>query len=735
MNFRPENKRDVSRVFFLFSLALALSLLLIFQLTKEVKKFQRLINFTSPLIQTTSRSLIQPHDPFCQPKTGADAWVVENGQIRTFPRCLTVLNARFGARFNFDWYSSRQTARSSVLGVLEDEDANFNIRINDQEKSEQVFPLLPGGSSFSPSINLTPASQKINFANGEFLLSLNIISPFSPSKDFNEENVKMNTAPFFFLEFEAVNKTNQPQTKTILFSLGSASIVKNQQGLEIIYFNDKAGNGAVRALAFPENELKPSIVKKHGLIAWQIELQPQSSAVQQIIYAGFYPQPVITDTSADPVRKLKFSYTQWFSNIEEVIFYAWENKKELREKTALFEQEILTPSLSPQVRWLLAQSFHSYLANTWLVWDEAKNNNFEYYVWEGEFKYFNTLDVCHDYAVLEGLYFPWVLKLELDSWQKHAKKDEQGTVIPHDLGSRFQLKGVSDFKIPGWQTSGMPVEENANFIILSYWYWKQSGDDKFTKQIAPFINELIDTLIKKDSNNNGIADQNIKITTYDNEANSALNHGPDNTYLGVKQLSAYLASAEIFSLSRDEKARDLVLKQAQLITKTLNQAFKDYGFIPLSVDPEFKEKNLFNNKEVYGVEEQGFTFVTGLFYPSLTNLESEYLESLAPALKETYAGAYQKSLVFDEQGKTVGLQLAENQALNLGWFSHSIIGDYIAKKLFNFEYHSEEIFFPLLFDSPSAFTDGYYFKPPFYPPQTALTYYPRGAAIFSFLVP
>ncbi|GAF71065.1 unnamed protein product, partial [marine sediment metagenome] len=367
------------------------------------------------------------------------------------------------------------------------------------------------------------------------------------------------------------------------------------------------------------------------------------------------------------------------------------------------------------------------------VYDEESPDDFEYYVWEGEFKYLNTVDVAHDYGVLEGLYFPWVLKLELESWKKNAKQEEKGIVIPHDLGRRFEIEGIQAFKTEGWQTSGMPVEENTNFILLSYWYWNQTNDDQFIKETAGFIKKLTQSLINRDTNNNGIVDTDIGITTYDNDGNLALYKGPDNTYLGIKQLAAYISAEKIFEISNDKEAKDLASQQAQMITESLKKAYDAYGFIPLSLNSSFAEKYLFEGKKVYGTEEQGFPFIIGLFYPTLTKLESPYLDELLPILAKSYSSAYEKSLVKNENGKVVGLQLAEYQHGNLGWFSHSVMADYIAERLLGLNYQSEQIFFPLIFDSPFAFTDGYTFRKPFYPPKSCLLFYPRGAALFVIL--
>lgn len=730
MEFWPADKKQLQRI--IISLLL-ISLIGFFLLAILFIRYKNLAE--SPPCTTVSSFHLQPQAPPCAQRVEESGWTISDGEVRTFPRCLTIMNSRFGSRFNLDWYFSKQKVTSSVLGTLEDQDTYLTLEMEDNDETEQIFPLLSNSSFPNQSVDLGLTYQKINFENNDFLVSLKATSPFSPSQSIKDGNNKMNAAPFFYLELSLINKTPLVQVKTISLSLGNAKEFQSKNGTNIVYLNDRVRKDGLRALVARENQvnLTPFIDRGQGGFNWQTEVKPNSSVSISLIYAGFLDGAVITDTSQLQKRKLKFAYSQWFKNIDEVIKFASENQQNFVNKTGTFEKSIQNQKLSPQIKWLLAQSFHSYLGNTWLVYDEKDADSYQYYVWEGEFKYLNTVDVAHDYGVLEGLYFPWVLKLELESWRKNTKEEEKGIVIPHDLGQRFNLKGAQAYGIEGWKTSGMPVEENVNFILLAYWYWQQANDDQFIKELSPLIKDLIESLIKRDANYNGIADEIIGITTYDNDGNSALKEAPDSSYLALKQLAAYVSAEEIFKFLGDEQFQELTNKQSELITESLKEAYQTYGFIPLSLDPSFKEKNQFKGKPVYGTEEQGFVFITGLFYPVVTNLESNFIKELVPLLADSYPQAYRKSLVQNEEGEIIGLQLAENQAFALGWFSHSIMADIIAQKLFNQKYSSVEIFFPLLYDNPGSFADGYFFKEPFYPPQTSLVFYPRGVVLFAYL--
>lgn len=710
----PKNKLFKKRLVFSLGALLVFSLILIAYLTIQVIRLRK----SPPFLNIGSLKTRTANIP-CNQRINQSGWEIKNNKLVTYPHCLTVMNSRFGSRFNLDWYFSSQKVKSSVMGTLEDKDIGLALKlITDDKNKETIFPISPNSSFNKQTNELGLTYQKISFENEELIISLTIKSPFSESLSADDENTKLSSAPFFYLQLTGSNKTKKTLDYTLNFTLANPGEIKDNQ----LYFSDPIRRDGLRVLTTVNNTLKPFIEGSRGGFSLPINLKPKTSIVFDLIYAGFLDGGAITDISNPENKKImKFAYTKWFKNLKEVISYAQSDYEKIEKKRLQFEKNLQNSQLTPQQKWLTAQAFHSYLGNTWLV---GKS----FFVWEGEFKYLNTLDVAHDYDVLAGLYFPWAIKLELNSWAKSAKEDKFGKVIPHDLGFHFSLKNRQEYAIQGNETSGMPVEENCNFILLTYWYYQQTKDTEYIKQLLPLIKDLSQSLINRDTNNNGIADQGIGMTTYDNDGNLALKQAPDSAYLGIKQLTAYLAAEKLFKLTDDQVNQKKVSRQAQLIAESFKKAHDKYGFIPLSLDPNFQEKD-----GPRGTEEQGFAAFTGLFYPALTDLDSPILKDLLPILSDSYKQAYEKSLVKNENSKPFGLQLAEHQSLHLGWLSHSTMADYIAKKLFNQDYDSTKYWFPLLYDNPYSFADGQYFNQP-NKPQTTLIFYPRGAAIFSHLV-
>lgn len=684
----PTTKKKFKQLSLILLVTLFIALAVIFILFLKIFRLRK----APPFLDVGSLKTRSVNIP-CNQRTDNSGWEVKNEKLVTYPSCLTVMNSRFGSRFNFDWYFSEQKVKSSVMGTLEDKDIGLVLEIQNGDRIERIFPNS-ANSPFSIQVSeLGLTYQKINFESDYMTVSLTIKSPFSPSKSADDESIKFSSAPFFYLEIKAINKNQNPNS-TLNLTLNSAGELKNNR----VYFSDPTRRDGRRVLANLDNKAQAFINGSRGGFS-----APLSSQEIKFVYAGWLDGGVITDiTNPENKQISQFNYIKMFNNINEVADYAISNYNLIENKTSSFEENLQKSRLTPEQKWLAAQAFHSYIGNTWLV-NFPNRNDPDFFVWEGEFKYLNTVDVAHDYDVLAGLYFPWVIKSELKNWAESVKEDEFGKVIPHDLGGRFEFKGRQEYAIPGAESSGMPVEENSNFILLAYWYYYQTKDLQFLKSLTPLINDLCDSLIARDTNNNGVADRGIGMTTFDNDGNTELKSGPDNSYLAVKQLAAYLTAEKIFKITGGKENQQKAMQQAELI---------------VSKDGPTEERSFFN--------------LSGLLYPALTSLESPELDKLIRNIAEAYPKTYEKSLAKDSSSNAFGLQLAEVQTLHLGWFSHSIMADFISKKLFNQDYDSTQYWFPLLYDNPYAFADGQYFNKP-NNPETTLIFYPRGAAIFSYL--
>lgn len=675
-------------------------------------------------------SMKRPADPLvqehispgnnCWQQTGPDGWSTANGLVQTRSKCLSVMNSRLGSRFNLDILQAGKYIFSGGLGNQEDAIIDFMLLVNDSTLLPTTTnSLLPQTST---EIGLT--YQTLHFENLDTKVKLTITSPFAPSKTENDPNLKLSHAPFFYLTLEYQNLTDISQTPNLKILINSYQNQQINQNTNRVYFNDPIRKDGKLSLDFPATNTQVITWNQHGGIQWIPSISPHQTQIITGIYAGFIPNPVITDSS-DPQAYIPhvFRYTEWFKSVDDVIDYAFTYQEEIIQKTNRFESQLKQQLPNPKQYWLAAQAFHSYLGNTWLVQPQNQPNHFRFLVWEGEFKYINTVDVAHEHGVLEGKFIPWAIRSELDQWQKSVQRDDYGPVIPHDIGKRLDIFNRQTYGVSGMFPSAMPVEENANFILLSYWYWFQTQDDAYIKRQLPFLMDLFSSLVARDTNHNGLADI-VGTTTYDNPGNLSLLKAPDNVYLSIKQFAAYVSLAHLLHITGSTTQVAQVESEATKILTSLQSYYASHQSLPITLDASFVEPNPNNQPNTSP------TIIMGLLYPALTQQDSPLMSSLISLLKQAYPSIRTQSQS-TANDQLIGEKLASIQRLDLEWFSHIIAQNFIADKVFNQQYDSFDRIFNTIYDSPYGYTDGHFINPNSPTPQLCLTFYPRGGTLFA----
>ena len=368
---------------------------------------------------------------------------------------------------------------------------------------------------------------------------------------------------------------------------------------------------------------------------------------------------------------------------------------------------------------------------------------------------------------LNAVFCPWRLKLQLEQWSNYIaiKEDmvpssrsftsgirenregvtssEYGPYMYHDVGNYPWL-----FNAEGYDFGPCsPVEENTSFVMLMYWYWKISGDNEFVKRHLGLIDILMYSLTNRDSDNSGIADKGIGWSTYD--VSEALKKAPENTYLGVKQMAAYEMAAELLeklpqledkaaeeiliadeedgtTLDGNQKANFIKAQidnqylrkkqalryrvEATKIANTLTKAYKQYKYIPVSLDKTFS-----------GWDQYSITISEGLFYAGLCNFKSATIEKVLPILKANHLLAYKKSLA------PYGIRLSSGEGVT--WFSKAMVADLVAQYNYNTNLSSAKYTYEWNKNNASAFQDGAY--------SATLpwegNWYPRGISSLGYL--
>jgi hypothetical protein len=249
--------------------------------------------------------------------------------------------------------------------------------------------------------------------------------------------------------------------------------------------------------------------------------------------------------------------------------------------------------------------------------------------------------------------------------------------------------------------------------------------------------------MNRDTDGNGIVDQAIGWSTYDNA--DVIKKSPENTYLGVKQMMAYLVAADMFEnlyISPEEagelkdikdvkdgtgvgyetgKVQNKILRlnqaakyraEAQKIINTLNKAFLQYGYIPCSLDTTFE-----------GWAQHSIVIGEGLFLPGLVGFESPILKEILPALKTSYEKAYQLS-------KTdYGIKLSSDEGGT--WFSKIMVMDNVAAKWYNINNNNVSYTYHWNKNNHYAYNDGINADG-----KTAWIgfWYPRGVSVIAYFL-
>ncbi|WP_017258768.1 glycoside hydrolase family 52 protein [Pedobacter arcticus] len=662
---------------------------------------------------------------------------------------FSLLNSRLGSRFTFSLLNEKQSMQTSSLGFDMDDQTGLLIGLT-VDKKLYCFRTtkLPRNASYlkNQQLKFGPTSMEITGETPEGIkVNFTLISSFTPSKDLKDSvAIKTQIFPGFYMQVNvdnssAANKSCKLQiglakTPVKSFNYMALEPTKPENTDQSMLFRDMAHLNAKLALKAIKTPAKGVFTENgFGGLYYEFNLPKKARKEFTQIYATYNDSTVIEDRRIN--LPLKFYYTQYWKNIAEVVKYAEDNATQNISLTQKFENSLMNNTLNAQEKWVLALSFHTDLANTFFLIDKNKQPSF--YVSEGRFKHLSTVDVAHETEV-SAVFAPWRLKLQLAQWthyiaraeltvaanpvqnkpayQQGMTAAEYGPYLYHDVGDLPFVSETANYDYG----PHMAVEENTSFVLLLYWYWKISGDDSFVRSMLGTVDVLMQSVMNRDTNGNGIADKAYGWTTYD--ANEALKLSPDNTFLGAKQFSAYVVAAEMFrALSNKEKAKTIdatavgvvdgegvgykkagvavnneslrekqanrLESEAKTILATLKAAQSKYGFIPVSLDeafPKWKQRSV-----VIG---------EGLFLPGLAGSKAPLLGELAAVLKKDYATTYAQSIT------DYGIKLTTDEGTT--WFSKTIVADVVADQWYGIKHSSASYVYNWNKNSPYAYNDG-----------------------------
>lgn len=276
--------------------------------------------------------------------------------------------------------------------------------------------------------------------------------------------------------------------------------------------------------------------------------QSGSGLKWRLVWASHVADPVLTVKRHDHEHEAKLRYTQHWPDVDAVADEAVKTRDERLALSRRFEKLLEQAPLDASQRHLNNQSFQNFLSNTfWCNTIPAAAaapggvlpDSIEWFsVWDGSPTYHSPLDVEYNNALFYLSLWPRLLKVQLQQWAERVELHEAsgGLVMPHDLGLGLQATGNA-YDHP------MPVEENANFLLLLETYARWTGDTRITTNYLDVVKKITRHLVWTDRDASGFPTEGVANAMVD--AAPAMQYARKQTYLAVKRVAALRAAAGI----------------------------------------------------------------------------------------------------------------------------------------------------------------------------------------------
>ena len=708
---------------------------------------------------------------------------------------LGVLAAPLGSRFSLSLQASEGGVHTGALGYGQDALARLLIEVEvDDGRAAQPVPRPVGrGTPTAPDpprgpryafhtggvrpgvAPLLDQTVRVGMTGVELAgrtpegveVTATLVTPFTPSESLADTSALLTQiAPRHVVLVRLANESGGAASGTV--RVGFDALPYNADRFENV--GPGRLTGPLDALVWREG-LWPSPTRRalafatgaaerfqagafHGLER-PFEAAPRGVWADTLVYAAHHDGAVERDTKRG--HDLRFYYTRFFEDVEDVLGYARLHARQDLARAEAFERLLTRADASPEEKGTLAIAARSDAASTLLLLDEDGRPHV--YVLEGRFRHQSTVDVAHE-TELMALFAPWRLRLQLATWAEYvAFAEEPGAVrggervtegvsaaeygpyVYHDVGDYPFVSPTTDY------TYGphMAVEENTNYALLLYWYWRMTGDDDFVQQRLGLVQILMQSLVNRDTDGSGLADAAIGWTTYD--VSDALKTAPENVYLGVKQAAAYLAAADLFErlavrpsgegaedgepigvedgegrgYAANERPANVALRQRQAaalraqadrIAATLEAAHARYGYLPVSLDTTAD-----------GWDQRSVVLGEGLLLPGLAGLDAPPLRRIAALL----AADWDETLA--QSTRSYGVVLSSGEPVT--WFSKVMGIDRVAATWYGRRPSSAAYTWAANRDNETAYNDGLHSATE----RWIGFWYPRGVTALGYVLP
>lgn len=521
--------------------------------------------------------------------------------------------SRLGSRYNLILDPVRRKLHYGALGLLCQTEAELVVGIDDG----RVFSALPFSCQGEPfyvvdqQLTMTSVVYEAFGPRQGVRLRVEVLAPFYP------QDRDTSTVPAYVFNFRVspLNRVrwrrsdeDAPRKGVIRFGLHvpGAKPTEEAGGIKLTY-PVQAGKRADAAPGRLQRKnpiegisedlifgLSGDWVVRNGFLETAFDVSDDASQEFSLAVAAHCDDALFERFG----RPMKLIYTAKWYDVHEVADFVRKNHAELVRKSRVFDA-VWTESTFPRtVQDLSALSFQSFLMNTMWTVGEAGAEWFS--VWEGSCWYNSTVDVTYNDALFYFACWPQLLEMIFSEWAEHAndveaerrrqqtvseaavpgqentaaprKKsaektpetaegDFPGAILEHDMGAGWTANGQS-------YHHAMPVEENADFLLLLYAHGKWWGRQSLFRKYHKLNKALVEYLLWADSTGNGFPDRGTANTIDD--ATPAVQYGRDNVYLGVKRLAALHAAMRMFEYTGDKDLAKRCRSAVRQAVRTLN---------------------------------------------------------------------------------------------------------------------------------------------------------------------
>lgn len=487
-------------------------------------------------------------------------------QLMTWP--LSRLGSRFGLLFE----PHRRRVLHSALGRFLDQPLDLAVGITHPDGTQRVLPLTAEGQPFYAceqferinSITFRGYDEKLGLR-----LELNLHSPFYPRAE------QLCVMPAFYVEIRLT-----PAKKIRWLRMGEPDVTEAQVFIRLqrpdtqidlspgqIDLNydvalhpeyerlgyeateaatAKPAEGEIRTAHVCEriaslNEDAEPIEQDGGRgLTLKLPVTEEGSGVKWRLVWAAHTDADVLEVRHQPAR---FRYLKYWDNLDAVMGYAVDNRDDNLAYSRRFEKLLEQAPLPQARRHNIALGFQSYLSNTF--WCDTADGREWFSNWEGACLFHSTVDVEYNLSMLYFAVWPELLAKTLDQWTEFGKDhpDSGGKILSHDMGRGLVANG-QDYP------HDMPVEENANYLLLLQTYAHWTGNTELIDRHADFIRALTRYLLWTDRDGSGFPSEGTANTIDD--ASPAIQYSRKQTYLAVKRVTGLQAAADLLSRAGDE---------------------------------------------------------------------------------------------------------------------------------------------------------------------------------------